>query len=120
MSFGTTRKQAELLAFLRDRQHVGGAMPSYDEMAAAIGLHSKSGIARMIPALVDRGLVRHMPNHARSIEVVEETQQALDANTDLALNNYCAATGYSRRSVLAIAVRDYIAAHPVTAAGENQ
>ncbi len=121
MSFGTTRKQAELLAFLREKQNAGGLSPSYDEMAEAVGLHSKSGIARMVAALVVRGALRHMPGHARSIEVVEvDPHSAIDAGTEQQLRTYCHVTGLTRRSVVTVALREYFRAHPIPqAAGDK-
>ena len=120
MTYGTTRKQTELLAFLQERQRVGGAAPSYDEMAAAVGLHSKSGISRMIDALVNRGVIRHLPGHARSIEVVEMPNWTVDEKTELALCNYCHVTGFARSAVIANALREYFLTHPVPQAAGDQ
>lgn len=67
-----TPKQKELLSFIRlyctDQ---GGVSPSYDEMKDFVGLNSKSGIHRMITALEERGHIRRLPGHARSIVVAD-------------------------------------------------
>lgn len=64
-----TKKQAELLSFLRACRDKGfGA--SFDEMKAAVGLKSKSGIARLLDGLEERGRVKRLRHRARAIEVI--------------------------------------------------
>ena len=65
--FGLTNRQRELLAFIRDYHASNGITPSYDEMKAALGLASKSGIHRMVVALEERGHIFRVPNLARCI-----------------------------------------------------
>ena len=47
--------------------------PSYQEIADAIGVKSKSRVSDLIRALEERGEIRRLPNRARSIEVVNKT-----------------------------------------------
>jgi repressor LexA len=47
-----------------------GVPPSFDEMKDALDLKSKSGIHRLITALVERGFIRRLPHRARAIEVI--------------------------------------------------
>ncbi len=65
-----TRKQRELLVFIRDRLNASGVAPSFDEMKDALDLKSKSGIHRLITGLVERGYLQRLPNRARAIEVL--------------------------------------------------
>jgi repressor LexA len=65
-----TRKQAELLRFINERLKEAGVPPSFDEMKDALDLRSKSGIHRLITALVERGFIRRLPHRARAIEVI--------------------------------------------------
>ena len=53
-----------------ERLTVNGVSPSYDELAQAMGLASKSGIARMVAALVAQGAVTSTPAAPRSLRVV--------------------------------------------------
>ena len=46
-----TRKQLELLDFIKTRLDRDGVPPSFDEMKDALDLRSKSGIHRLITAL---------------------------------------------------------------------
>ena len=46
-----TRKQIELLDFIKQRIDADGVPPSFDEMKEALDLRSKSGIHRLITAL---------------------------------------------------------------------
>ena len=66
-----TEKQKELLLFIHERMQERGVPPSFDEMKDALDLKSKSGIHRLITALVERGFIRRLPHRARAIEVIK-------------------------------------------------
>jgi len=66
-----TKKQHQLLLFIRDRMARDGVAPSFDEMKEALKLRSKSGIHRLIMALEERGFLRRLPHRARALEVVK-------------------------------------------------
>ena len=65
-----TRKQLELLEFIRSRVDAEGVPPSFDEMKEALDLKSKSGIHRLITALEERGFIRRLAHRARAIEIL--------------------------------------------------
>jgi len=65
-----TRKQYELLVYIKKHLDTHGVSPSFDEMKEALALKSKSGIHRLITGLEERGFIRRLPNRARAIEVV--------------------------------------------------
>lgn len=64
-----TQKQKDLLVFIHERVAKGEVAPSFDEMKDALGLKSKSGIHRLISALVERGFLERLPNKARALNV---------------------------------------------------
>lgn len=64
-----TKKQRELLILIHERMKTGDIAPSFDEMREELGLKSKSGIHRLITALVERGYLERLPNRARALEV---------------------------------------------------
>jgi repressor LexA len=66
-----TRKQLELLDFIKTRLEIEGVPPSFDEMKEALDLRSKSGIHRLITALEERGFIRRLAHRARAIEIVK-------------------------------------------------
>lgn len=66
-----TRKQHELLMFVKQRLEATGVSPSFDEMKEALNLRSKSGIHRLITALEERGFIRRLPHRARALEVMK-------------------------------------------------
>ncbi len=66
-----TRKQHELLFYIHDRLAETGISPSFEEMKDALDLKSKSGVHRLITALVERGFIERLPNRARALEVVK-------------------------------------------------
>lgn len=71
-----TKKQYELLLFIRDRLSQSGVSPSFDEMKEALKLKSKSGVHRLITALEERGFIRRLPHRARALEVVKLPEAA--------------------------------------------
>ncbi|MEO8243454.1 MAG: transcriptional repressor LexA [bacterium] len=66
-----TRKQLELLDFIRQRVEIDGVPPSFDEMKDALDLKSKSGIHRLITALEERGFIRRLAHRARALEILK-------------------------------------------------
>ncbi|MGQ3072553.1 MAG: LexA family protein [Ferrovibrionaceae bacterium] len=71
VQFGVTRRQAQVLAYLRQRQAEGGGAPSLQEIADAIGCNSKGHVSEFIRGLEARGHVRRIPGAQRSITLVE-------------------------------------------------
>jgi repressor LexA len=66
-----TRKQHELLLYIDKSLNENGISPSFEEMKEALDLKSKSGVHRLISALVERGFIRRLPNRARALEVLK-------------------------------------------------
>lgn len=66
-----TSKQHELLCFINERLSATGVSPSFEEMKDALALKSKSGVHRLISALVERDFIRRLPNRARALEVLK-------------------------------------------------
>jgi repressor LexA len=66
-----TRKQLELLDFIKKRTERDGVPPSFDEMKEALDLRSKSGIHRLITALEERGFIRRLAHRARALEIIK-------------------------------------------------
>lgn len=65
-----TRKQFQLLQLIDQHIRASGFAPSFEEMRAALGLRSKSGVHRLITALEERGFLRRQPHRARALEVL--------------------------------------------------
>jgi len=64
-----TQKQRDLLLFINEYTQKTGLSPSFEEMKHGLDLKSKSGIHRLINALVERGFLERLPNKARALEV---------------------------------------------------
>lgn len=64
-----TKKQRDLLVFIHEKMAEGDLAPSFDEMKDALELKSKSGVHRLIEALVERGFLERLPNRARALQV---------------------------------------------------
>lgn len=93
MSFTLTKRQAELLEFIKQTIDETGTAPNYDEMAAAIGLNSKSGINRLVCGLERRGRIRRIAGIPRAIEVIAvnsfDEREALLREALLVLSGEC-------------------------------
>lgn len=70
---GLTRRQQEVLDFIRAYVAEHQYSPTFDEIADFVGLDSKSGVHRIVHGLVDRGAIRLLPRQARSIEIVQSS-----------------------------------------------
>lgn len=70
-----TKKQAALLLYINETLLKEGVCPSYEEMRDHLGLHSKSGIHRMVSALEERHFIRKLPNKARALEILALPQE---------------------------------------------
>lgn len=73
-----TKKQRDLLLFIHDYTRKTGLSPSFEEMKEGLDLRSKSGIHRLINALVERGFLMRLPNKARALEVVKLPESVND------------------------------------------
>ena len=75
-----TKKQKNLLLFINKKLRSSGISPSYEEMKDSLNLKSKSGIHRLISALVERGFIKRLAHKARALEVLKlpETASAND------------------------------------------
>ena len=91
-----TKRQSELLIYLDRHLQENGVCPSYDEMREAIGLHSKSGIHRLITALEERDFIRRLPNRARAIEIMR-MPPGHTANNQGTVRTNAAANGQNTR-----------------------
>lgn len=70
-----TLMQEKALAFIRSYMAANGDVsPSYDEIMVGIGLRSKSGVHRIVQALLDRGHLHRENGHARSLVPTGESE----------------------------------------------
>jgi repressor LexA len=69
---GVTLRQKLVLEFVTKYCADHGHSPSYQEIGEAVGIASKSGVKRLVDALVERGRLENMPRRARSLVVVGE------------------------------------------------
>ena len=83
MSAGLTEQQSNLLSFIRSFTAQHGFSPSFEQMAAAIGLASKGNIHRLLTILEERGRIRRMAHRSRSIEIIEVVGLAKFSTMDL-------------------------------------
>ena len=79
-----TKKQKELLDYIKKVNKEHGISPSYEEMKNKLSLKSKSGIHRIISALEERGFIKKLANKARAIEIVTSEKNYTSKNENIA------------------------------------
>jgi SOS-response transcriptional repressor LexA len=68
-----TKAQLKALDYIKAYLAIsGGVSPSYQEIADAMGLKSKSNAHRLVHALARAGRIRMLHNRARTLEVVDQ------------------------------------------------
>jgi repressor LexA len=65
-----TRRQKEVLDFLTHFVEKNKYSPSYEEMAAGLGLNSLATVHKHVTNLQDKGLLSRLHNRSRSIDVI--------------------------------------------------
>lgn len=72
-----TRREKDLLDFIKAYWSEKGYSPSFKEMQEGLGLKSRSSIHRLIQGLVLRGHIERIPYRARSIGIVANYEKSL-------------------------------------------
>jgi len=67
---GLTKKQHELLEFIRDFIIDHGYSPTFREIARHFGLSSIATVSQHIDTLIDKGFIKKSSNEARGLELV--------------------------------------------------
>jgi repressor LexA len=65
-----TRRQKEVIDFLSSFTHKNGYSPSYEEIAAGLGLSSLATVHKHVTNLQSKGLLQRAHNRSRSIDVI--------------------------------------------------
>ena len=66
-----TRKQRDVLEFLREQEGAFDHPPTLDELCHALGLKSRGSLHKHIQALVDAGYLEPMDNKRRGIRLID-------------------------------------------------
>jgi SOS-response transcriptional repressor LexA len=78
-----TRLQIKIVDFIRNYRLRTGSGPTLDEVGEAVGLLSKSNVARHVKAMKTKGLVVSSGRDHRSLAVAREHPVSLDLPDDL-------------------------------------
>jgi len=68
-----TKRQKEILGFLKDYLGERGYSPTLEEIANHFKIASLNAIYKHLKALEERGFIRRLSNQARSIQVLENS-----------------------------------------------
>lgn len=69
-----SKRQEDILAFIKDEVRKKGYPPSVREIGEAVGLASSSTVHGHLARLESKGLIRRDPTKPRAIEILEEEQ----------------------------------------------
>jgi len=104
---GLTAKQQDAFDAILAHQAEHGLTPTIAELAAALGVSSKSTAVRLILALEERGYIVRMPFRARSIAVIDADalpKRGMTVELRAKLLAYCRSRGEKPADVIADAV----------------
>lgn len=102
---GLTHRQSDCLRVIRERLAQSGVPPTYDEICLQLGVASKSTVARLVDALVERGHLRRLPHLARGLALADE----FSAKAEAGLSRLQERMGCSRAELVRRAVEDFVA-----------
>jgi len=106
-TYGLTTRATELLAVIREWRVLRGGTPTYDQMAAELGVRSKATVHRLVKQLAERGLVRRLPGRAQSVALVEPQTITLPEDVALQLRHAARDAGRTPAEHVAALVRHY-------------
>ena len=112
-----TKRQKDAFEFIERYINERGIAPTIDEIAAAIGLRSKSGVSRIVSGLVERGALIRFPNRARGIAVAEQ-RDIISVGYLAIIDAIAKYHSITPKDVIEDAILEYLKAHPL-AAGET-
>jgi len=69
--YGLTKRQNDLLKYLKECEANGEVAPSFREMAKAIDLKSVSAVHCLMRGLKQRGAIDYIPSRARTVMVLK-------------------------------------------------
>lgn len=73
-----TRRQRDVLVFIRDYQNREGAVsPACTDIAEGLGIVSKGNVSAHLTALEQRGYIRRLFGRARAIEILKPPTSAV-------------------------------------------
>jgi len=73
-----SKRQAEILAYIKDEVKIKGYPPSVREIAEAVGLASSSTVHGHLERLEQKGYIRRDPTKPRAIEILGETNAVVN------------------------------------------
>jgi len=75
-----TPRQHEALTFLAAYTREHGYAPSFEEIAEAMNVASKSNVHRLLSGLEERGFIRRLRHRQRAIEIVRMPETPKEQN----------------------------------------
>ena len=112
MTAALTKRQKKAFDFISRYIGEHDIAPSTTEIGAALGLHSKSGVSRLISALVRRGALTRIPNVARGIAVAA-SDELIGTNYLPLLDAMAAHERVTRKDIVELALLEYLKNHPL-------
>jgi len=80
-----TKRQKEILDYVTQYLELHGYAPSYREIAEAFKLGSVATVAEHVDTLISKGLLRKNENEARSLQLVQPSEEEFDTSRGASL-----------------------------------
>lgn len=101
-----TKRQQEILDFIKSQVQAKGYPPSVREIGEAVGLASSSTVHGHLSRLEKKGLIRRDPTKPRAIEVITDDNQTIPPNSNHIAEN---------QTIYAPVIGKVTAGNPITA-----
>jgi SOS-response transcriptional repressor LexA len=106
-TYGLTTRAVELLAVIRAFRAQHGRVPTYEEMAADLGVAAKSTVHRLLTQLEARGIVRRLHHKRQSVELIEPRTITLPEDVAVQLRHAARSAGRTPEEHVAALVRHH-------------
>lgn len=106
-TYGLTTRAVELRAVIRAWISEHGCAPTYDQMAAELGITSKGCVSRLLDQLEQRGIIRRAYHRRQSVELIEPCTLTLSEDVAVALRHAARAAGCTPEEHVAALVRHH-------------
>lgn len=80
--YNLTPKMLAVAKYVGTYVKANGFAPSYDEIASALGLKSRSSVGQHVQNLLERGVLTNLPRKARSLRLADGAAHIIAAQSD--------------------------------------
>jgi repressor LexA len=110
VSMGLTKRRSECLAVLTKAVEGTGIMPSFQQIADALGVKSKSSVYRLVDGLEQRGAICRLHGQSRSVQIIQPDSITLNPEIARLVRSYAEQEGIKTDTAVNALLRDALGA----------